>query len=604
MSVLISLWRLLDRQQRRYLIALQLLSLMMALSTVSGIAALLPFFIVLTEPSSIDRSVILHFFFVHMGFSSQRSFCIALGVAFCAVVVLANMINLAGSTAMYRFSNQVGDAFQISLFKEYMRRDFEFHSRSSGTALSSNVLYESKRISGGILQYGLTLNTSLVTVAFILASLIMINSQVALVGAMALGIGYTTTYLLARGKLLRNGMAEGRHLAERHKILAETFGAIKEIIVLRAHGYFVHKFTQSSKPISKSLVSTMAISQSPRHVLEIGTVCGLVFGALYLSGRSGGSGQWVAQLSFVGLASYRLLPALHQAFTAIVRIRADRAAFATVGADLQLARINEHHPNASAIDPFWHGRPKHEIRLDAVCFRYAAGDPLAISDITLRIPARAIVGLVGNNGSGKTTLIDVIAGLLTSYSGSMEVDGVAVNDANRDAWRSAVAYVPQQIYLLDATVAENIALGASGSQIDDNRLRTAVRLAQLEECIGLLPNQYQEVLGERGCRLSGGQRQRLGIARALYRGASLLILDEATSALDADAEQEIVDMLDSLRQERTVLVIAHRLSSLRHCDLIFEMESGRLARSGGSHHLMAPGGVLAVNINQDRHTVP
>jgi ATP-binding cassette subfamily B protein len=195
--------------------------------------------------------------------------------------------------------------------------------------------------------------------------------------------------------------------------------------------------------------------------------------------------------------------------------------------------------------------------------------------------------LVGANGSGKTTLVDVLTGLLPAQSGHVEIDGIALSDANRDAWRSTVAYVPQQIFLLDATLAENVAMGVPPSQIDPKRLRTAVRLAHLEECVEALPNRYDELLGERGCRLSGGQRQRLAIARALYRGASLLIMDEATSALDAAAEREIVDMLATLGRERTIVMVAHRLHSLRNCDVVFEMEKGRILHSGSYRQLMA-----------------
>jgi ABC-type multidrug transport system fused ATPase/permease subunit len=604
MRTLINLWRLLDGRQRRLLVALQVVSVLMAASTVSGIAAVLPFFTVLAEPDSINSNRVLHFFFEHLGFSSERDFVIALGMGFSGIVVLGNIINFAGSMAMYRFSFRVGDAFQAALFDEYLRRDYGFHSQCSSSTLSSNVLFETARISGGILQNGLIFVTNLVTVIFVVGSIIVVNPLVAFVAATALGVSYTTVYVVARGRLLRNGLAESRYFAQRNKIMSESFGAIKEIIVMQAQSFFACKFAQCCKSISKSLVSTIAISQSPRHGLEIATVCGLVWGALYLSGRGDGAGQWIAQLSFIGLAAYRLLPALQQAFTAIVRIRADHPAFESIGVDLRLARAlgRGRVGSTPVIDSSWRGRPRHEIRLDAVSFRHTVDRPYAISDITLRIPSGATVGLVGANGSGKTTLVDVLTGLLVPQTGHVEVDGITLDTANRDSWRSIVAYVPQQIFLLDSTFAENIALGFSTAQIDAKRLHAAVRLAQLEECVAMLPNRYDEVLGERGCRLSGGQRQRLGIARALYRGASVLIMDEATSALDVGAEQEIVDMLVTLGQERTILMIAHRLSSLRHCDLIFELENGRIVRSGNYRHLLAPTGMAAANAYQDRHT--
>jgi ATP-binding cassette, subfamily B, bacterial PglK len=590
MIVFIKLWRLLDHRQRRRLIALQVLSLVMAVSTVSGIASVLPFFTVLMEPASIDHNWFLHYLFQHLGFAGERGFVVALGAAFCAIIVLANAVNFAGATAMNRFSFQVGDCFATVLFDEYLRRDYGFHSKAASSTLSSNVLYETSRISGGILLNGLILVTNLVTILFIVGSIIFVNPLVALVAAAGLAASYTTIYAISRGRLIRNGLVESRYNAQRYKVVTESFGAIKEIIILRAYGFFARKFAECCAQISRSLVSTIAISQSPRHLIEVATVCGLVVGALYLSGRSAGNGQWVAQLSFIGLAAYRLLPALQQAFSAIVRIRADRSVFEGIEADLTVARARDNVRCTKVIDASWQGRPLHEIRVEAVSTRHAANRPFAISEVTLRIPSGVTVGLVGPNGSGKTTLVDVLTGLLTPQCGHVEIDGIILNDANRDAWRSTVAYVPQQIFLLDATVAENIALGVSASQIDPKQLRAAVHLAQLEEFVAKLPNQYDEILGERGCRLSGGQRQRLGIARALYRGASLLILDEATSALDVTAEREIIDMLVTFKHERTIIMIAHRLRSLRHCDLVFEMENGKIVRSGSYRQFMASTG--------------
>jgi ATP-binding cassette subfamily B protein len=212
---------------------------------------------------------------------------------------------------------------------------------------------------------------------------------------------------------------------------------------------------------------------------------------------------------------------------------------------------------------------------------------MAISNLSLSVPAGALVGFIGANGSGKTTLLDLVAGLLVPGSGYLAVDGIVVGDANRGAWQATIAQVPQEIFLLDATLVENIAFGTAAMEIDLERVRTAVRLARLDECVAALPGGYHELLGERGIRLSGGQRQRLGIARALYRDASVLIMDEATSALDVTAEHDLADALVGLRRNRTILLVAHRFSTLRHCDLIVELKGGRILRSGTYEDLLA-----------------
>jgi ABC-type multidrug transport system fused ATPase/permease subunit len=287
----------------------------------------------------------------------------------------------------------------------------------------------------------------------------------------------------------------------------------------------------------------------------------------------------MAQLSFIGLAAYRLMPALQQTFVAIVSIRTNHVAFENLAAELEQGPSSNDAPRAESGREWCEG-PRREIRLRDVSFRYAADRPAAISSLSLGVPVGAAIGFVGANGSGKTTLVDVLAGLLTPMSGQVEVDGMVLDHTNRSAWQSTLAYVPQNVFLLDATVAENIALGVPPERINRERLDSVVELARLTEVIASLPNGYGEVLGDRGCRLSGGQRQRLGIARALYRDASVLILDEATSALDNAAEQEIIGMLNALRPSRTLLLIAHRFSALRHCDIIHELRNGKIVRSG------------------------
>jgi HlyD family secretion protein len=317
-------------------------------------------------------------------------------------------------------------------------------------------------------------------------------------------------------------------------------------------------------------------------------VAGLVGLALVLGGREQGAGPWLGQLTFVAFAAYRLLPTLQQAFSAVVRIRADRAGFALIASDLRQARTAPSLVAAESARPqvSWKGRPRQEIRLSEVSFRYSADGPCTLESVSVRIPARAMVGLVGANGAGKTTLVDLISTLLIPTAGHVEVDGEVLNDTNRAAWRARIAYVPQSIFLLDSSIAQNIALGVTPEAIDRQRLEEAVRSAQLDEVIRRLPGGYDYKVGERGVGLSGGQRQRLGIARALYRDASVLLLDEATNALDGLTEQELMATLGNLRGRYTIVLIAHRFSTVRHCDMIFELAGGKIVGSGTSDELL------------------
>jgi HlyD family secretion protein len=586
-----ALWHLLDQSQRRRLIGLQVLSVVMALCTVGGIAAVVPFLTVLADPGAIERSGPLHLIFQRLHFHNEAAFVAALGLVFVATVLIANAVNLFGVLTLNRFAAQVGDALFVRLFDGYMRRDYAFHLRNNSSLLATKVLHDTARVTSGILQQGLLLVTNAVTIVCVVGSIVLLNPVVAVTALLGLGLSYVVIYLLARERLLRNGQAASRYDAERTVTVNESFGAIKEILLVQGRELFVGRFAAQCRAISRAVFSTLAISQSPRYILECITVICLVGVALYFRSRTDAVGPWVAQLTFVGLAAYRLLPAMQQGFTAFARIRAERPAFASIDSDLPPPQAG--HSAATAERGAWRGMPRSEIRVRDLCFRYAPERTAAISNLSLSIPAGSMVGFVGPNGSGKTTLVDLVSGLLTPQSGRIEIDEEVLDRSTCERWQSTIAYVPQHAFLLDATVAENVALGVPPEHIDAQRLELAVRAARLTEWLASLPGGWRERVGERGCRLSGGQRQRLAIARALYRDASLLILDEATSALDGAAETDIVETLNTLKGDRTILVVTHRSSSLRYCDLIFELARGRVVRAGTFAQLVFPEKVLA-----------
>jgi ABC-type multidrug transport system fused ATPase/permease subunit len=576
MSVLLTLWRLLDHRQRRQIVGLQLLSIVMALSTVGGIAAVLPFFAVLADPHAIEHNTLLRAVWLRAHLDSG-GFSAVLGIAFAAVVLIANAVNLFGFTAINRFAARVGDTLIVRLFDEYIHRDYEFHIRSKSSTLANRV-QESARVASGFVQQALILVTNLVTIVCVAAAVVLVNPVVAVVAIVGLGVSYAAIYVAARRRLLRNGQSESRYHAERTRTVHEGLGAIREVMLAQARDFFVRRFAEQSRSISHAAVNTLAISQTPKYILECITVACLVGVALYLHGRADAGGPWMAQLTFVVFAAYRLLPALQQAFSAIVKIRADRAAFAGIEVDLARANPSQRITRDALAERTLRGRPRREIRLCDVSFRYAPDRPAAVLGASLVIPAGAVVGFIGPNGSGKTTLLDLVSGLLVPQSGHIEVDGMRLDPATCAAWQSTIAYVPQHVTLFEASLAQNIAFGTPGGQIDRERLESAVRLARLTECVAALPNGYEEWLGA-GCGLSGGQRQRLAIARALYRDASLLILDEATSALDTAAEGEITETLELLRPNRTILIIAHRTAALSYCDFVFELSDGRVIGS-------------------------
>ena len=560
---------------------MQVVSLLMALSTAGGIASIAPFFAVLGQPDLIAHNAWLHRLYLAGGFASRQSFTLALGAGFVGIVLLANLISVLGTLAMSRLALRIGTELQTTLFHEYLSRPYAFHARTSPTVLLNNVLFETNRLTQGLLESAFVLVTQLVTAGLIIASITLAKGVVALAMGAALAGGYAVIYLVLRNRLLRTGAALSRLANEQTQIVRESLGAIREIIILQAAAVFCRRFERASRDFQRSAASMRLAGQSPRQLMECIAAAGLVTLAVVLSAREGGIGAWLGSLTFLAFAAYRLLPTLQQAFAAVVHIRADRAALALIGPDLKRARAAR-----SAIaavdrpqrDSEWRERPRREIRLEGVSFRYAPDRDWALHGVSLCIPARSTVGIVGANGSGKSTLADLIAGVLVPGAGRVEIDGCAIDDGNRAAWQRRIAYVPQNVFLLDAGVAENIALGASGAP-DRARLLEAARLAQLDEVVKSLPRKYSERIGEQGVAVSGGQRQRIGIARALYRDASVLLLDEATAALDGLTEEELIRTLAGLHGRYTILLIAHRIDTLRACDRIFQLEQGRLVGS-------------------------
>ena len=582
MSLASELWSILTPPQRRQVLMAQAASLAMALSTVAGIAAIAPFFAVLGDSGLIDRNAALHWLYIECGQPGKRAFIAILGSAFIAVVVLGNLINALGSLIMTRLATRIGNELQTTLFSDYLSRPYSFHASTNSATLVKNTVYESIRVTHGVLWNTLILVASLVTAASIVCAIMLVNPAITALAIAGLATGYGLIYLAVRNRVLHAGRALSRLTGEQVQTVVEGFGAIKELILLQTAGFFRSRLEQLSKATAAAAAHNELVSQRPRPFMECVAAAGLVGVALVLAGRDEGVGPWLGQLTFLAFAVFRLLPTLQQIFALVVKIRADRPALALIAPDLRHALSARQASTAAARPPgsFSAGSPRGEIRVDDAFFRYAEQQPLALRGVSLRIPARWSVGIVGANGSGKTTLVDLIAGLLVPCAGRVLVDGIILDEGNRAAWHAQVAYVPQNIFLRDASIAENIALGVEPHKVDSRRLLEAARLAQLNQLIEALPRGLQHRVGERGIQLSGGQRQRIGIARALYRDASVLLLDEATNALDGLTERELMATLEGLKGRYTSVLVAHRMSTVRACDLIFQLENGQITASG------------------------
>lgn len=564
-------WLLLDARERRGCFALLALAAIMALGTVAGIAAVMPFFAVLADPALIGRHVALGWLHTHTGNLSTRSFLWLLGGGFVALLLASSAINLLGSAAMTRFAHRVGDQVRIRLFDSYLARDYPFHVRRGMAVLAGNVLHQADRVTGMVHAAAMVVS-NLLTTALIFFSIAVVDAGMSMLVLLLFGLAYLLMYAIARRRLLANGRLQTELGAERVSVVHQGLTGIKDVLLSQSRRTFSTRFARASREISRTAAHTQLVGLAPRYLLECVSGVALVGAALALSARAP-RGAWLATLTFVGFSAYRLLPTLQQLYFSLVTLRAGRSAFDSVVADLGASPAVALPESGEAALP----RECAAIELIDVGFRHAADGPRVLEHVSLRIAAGSVVAFTGANGSGKTTTADLLLGLLTPDSGRIEVDGVALDAGMLEAWKRSLACVSQHVFLLDASVRENITLGAAARD-DEARLHEAVRLAGARELIESLPGRYEQRLGDRGARLSGGQRQLIGLARALYRRPSFLVLDEVDASLDADNTARLATVLQGLRGLCTVVIITHHERLLEVCEGRFEFGAGLVRR--------------------------
>jgi ABC-type bacteriocin/lantibiotic exporter with double-glycine peptidase domain len=402
----------------------------------------------------------------------------------------------------------------------------------------------------------------------IAASLIVMNPWVSLVTLLVFGSAYGLIFARSRRQLRQHSIEVTRESARRATVVRQAFAAIKELLVMRLDAPFQRQFGDATARMSRAQTHTHAIGLRPKYVLECLAAFALVTVALVLHVQGGAS--WLPQLTFLALCAYRLLPSLQQLFAGFVTARAHREVLFRMLQSVEEERAGDGAASATLL----HGAVR-DIVFEDVTFRYGPEAPAVFEHLNLRIRAGDVIGVTGQNGSGKSSFADLLLGLLSPTSGRILADGIDVGGRNRAAWQATVAYVPQHTALIDGTVAENIALGLAPEDVDPARLEEAMRIARMDEFVATFPQGYRTLLGEHGVQLSGGQRQRLGIARALYRRATLLVMDESTASLDVTAEREITGALHEHSGSMTLVIIAHRRSALAGCDRVFHLHDGR-----------------------------
>lgn len=571
-------WDLLDAKERRDAWIVLAIAAVAALSSAAMVGSIMPFLTILSDPSKIQSVKAFSWFYDNLGFNSSFEFVVALGIVSLLVIILTSLVGIAKVYVVARYTNMRVFSISCRLLVAYLRQPYVFFLNRHGGDMSMRVLAEADRVVLVFLQPIFELIVSLLSVIAIVILVLWIDPVVALAVFAVLGGIYGAIYLGCRLYLERFGNERVVANTQRYRTTHEIFGGIKDIKLSGHEVAYVARYAKPTRVFAHSQMMIQVFSQMPVYALHAVAFGGMILLCLMLVDQhvlSSGDAlkEIVPIIGVFAFAGQRMMPELSKMFHSIAAIEASVASVLAVHGDL--TAVDNDRPLANAPPAAMGLRDSFELQ--AVNFNYPNAEQASIRDISFKVGVGDKIGIVGTSGAGKTTLADIILGLLQPTTGQLAVDGTVITSDNLRAWQQTVGYVPQSIFLLDASIAENIALGVSPEDIDMTALRAAAEIAQLQRFVEEeLPEGYDTPVGERGVRLSGGQRQRIGIARALYHHADLIVFDEATSALDNLTEREVMSAVDQLPGDKAILIIAHRLGTVRQCDRIMVLDRGRL----------------------------
>lgn len=573
---------LLSPKERKHSYLLLGMILVMAFLDVVGIASIMPFMAVLANPDIVQTNRWLNEVYTGLEFNDPQRFLFFLGIVVFVALVVSIVFRAATTWAITHFSQMRNYSIACRLVAGYLAQPYEWFLSHHSAELGKAVLSEVQQVVASALMPIMRLLAQGAVVVAILILLVVVDPMLALVVGGAMGGAYGAIYVVLRNTLQRLGHDRVAADEARFKVVSESFGGIKAVKLAGLEQIALVRFDTAAKRFAVTQRTAQVVALLPRFLMEIVAFGGSLLLVLFLMRQAYGLQGALPKIALYALAGYRMMPALQMAYADATILRFAGPALDRLDRDLREAGISQKLDRSSASIIV----PRNEIRLDDVTYAYPNSDTPAIEGLRLTIAAQTTVGFVGETGSGKTTTVDIILGLLNPQSGSIRVDGTVISKENRREWQSALGYVPQHIFLSDETVAANIAFGAPNEEIDKELVERAAGIANLHEfVVNELPNGYDTIVGERGIRLSGGQRQRIGIARALYHKPKVLIFDEATSALDNLTEQAVMDAVHNLEGEVTIILIAHRLSTVRECDRIFLLDHGRLIGEGTYNEL-------------------
>jgi ATP-binding cassette subfamily B protein len=556
------------------------LAVLAGFAEVVSLGAVLPFLGVLTAPERVVKIRLVQRLMMDFGVTTPSQLVLLLAVAFAVAALVAGALRLLLLWTCTRVAFSTGADFSSEAYRRTLYQPYQVHVMRNSSELISGVTGKVAETIQ-VLNFLLTLLNSLILLIFITTTLFVINSFVASFAIIGFGGCYTLIARFSTRRLRDTSLRISVEHTQVIKALQEGIGGIRDVLLDGTQPVYYAIFQKADHSLRRAIGTITFLSNSPRFAMEALGMVLIALLAFAISRTAGGVASALPVLGALALGAQRMLPALQQGYGAWASILGSQTALAST-LELLEQPVDDAALSSSPPPLPFH----HEVRLQSIRFRYTEGGPWVLDNFNLSIGQGSRVGFVGSTGSGKSTALDLLMGLLAPTEGELLVDGMPVTGVRVRAWQKAIAHVPQNIFLADTSLAENIAFGVPPAEIDFDRVRQAAAQAQIAEYIEARPEGYRAVVGERGIRLSGGQRQRIGIARALYKRASVLIFDEATSALDNATEQLVMRAIDGLDRDLTIILIAHRLSTVRRCDVIVELDAGKVVAQGTYERLL------------------
>jgi len=571
-SLIIKLIQRVEKRRKFQLLFLFILIILSSFAELVSIGAIIPFLTVITSPEDILTNSLMQPIIVFLDINSSADLQLPITIGFIIIILIAALLRLSLLYVQTRLGFAIGADFSRSIYYKTLFQPYIIHTKRNSSEIISTISLKANALASSGLLPMLTLLSSLFILTFILIGIILADPLISLILFVFFGLIYALISLATKKRLQKDSVNVDKQQDNLIKVLQEGFSSIRDIIMDSSQSVYTKKFEDAHYKYRRAQGNIHIISGGPRYIIEaLGMIIIIVLSVLIIQDPEK---TFVSQIPILGvfaIGAQKILPILQSMFASISTLRGSKNSLLSVF-DLYDQEIPLNVKKVKSISF------NKSIKFKNISFRYGAKLPLVLNKINLTFSKGDKIGIIGESGSGKSTFLDIVIGLIQPYHGGMYVDDLLIDGKNSSSWQRHISHVPQMITLLDCSVAENIAFGIPLKDIDFNRVYKAAEKAHISNTIDSWESGYQTTVGEKGVRISGGQLQRIGLARAFYKGSNVIVLDEATSALDDDTETQIINNLESFGKDLTIIIVAHRLSTLKHCSTVIKVENGNVKK--------------------------